>query len=112
MRFGVIFGIILAFVLMTLIGSIGQLTYIGSWETTTIGHVMNPFSQNPIAWGASLVDLAFFNYVKLGDGAWQLVRYILLWPLGAAFIVVFFYGLAQIAGSAISGVIRLVGRGI
>lgn len=81
--------IFMCFVLISVFANIGEGIYLGSFEATTLGKVLN-FSTllNPLTAGTyleSVKDLFTFNYPFL-SGSWAIIRWLLTCIGGAVLI--------------------------
>lgn len=110
MKPGWLIGIIMAFVIFTVVFGISEDAYMGAEETSKLGVLMKPFMQAGVIQGlltavGSLFSLTFWDtlwaifwwdYPSVFHGGWLIFRYIFFIPL--SFGVVFSIALATIRG--------------
>lgn len=106
MKTGWFIGFTTAFVLLNIVFSVGEMTWVGS-EVAPLFVVMNPFEYGPAAWTGALIDVVMFRYTFF-EGSWILVRWILLLPISAGFMIGLVITLAQGIMSALGGLFRAV----
>jgi len=99
-------GFAMAFILLTLLCTVGEMKWIGA-EGTPLIIALNPFKYGASAWTTSLLDILLFRYTFF-EGSWILVRWILLLPVSAGFVIGLSVALAQGILSAFGGLFRAI----
>ena len=106
MKTGWFIGFAAAFILLTIIFSVGEMSWVGD-EAAPLFIALNPFHYGASAWMTALGDIVLFRYTFF-EGSWILVRWILLLPISVGFMIGFSVMLAQGVVSAIGGVFRAI----
>lgn len=99
-------GILTLFVLMSLVSGIIEMQYLGGQENSE-AIFERLFSSPALSWDILFAawDALWFNYAFF-TGAWQIVRWVLFMPIGAATAI----NLMLILVSALSNIVSSVGR--
>lgn len=103
-----IVGIVLLFIVSTLICTVGEMSWVGT-EVAPLFIVINPIKYGASLWLTALGDVFLFRYA-IFPGLWVLVRWIFLLPISVGFIISLGILLVQGIASALGGLFRLVGR--
>lgn len=104
MKTGWFVGIAMAFVLLTIVFTVGEMTWVGS-EMSPIMIVINPIKYGPSAWISGVWGLISFRYVFF-SGSWILVRWILFTALAAGVMWSVGFSVLQSLASAVGGIFR------
>jgi len=100
-------GFAAAFILLTLLCTVGEMRWIGT-EGTPLMVALNPLKYGATSWMTALGDIVLFRYSYF-SGGWILVRWILLLPISVGFMIGLAITLAQGIVSAIGGLFRAIG---
>ena len=106
MNWKVFAGLGLAFILLTLLCTVGQMTWIGD-EAAPLMIALNPFEYGATPWLSALGDMVMFRYTFF-EGPWILVRWILFLPVSLGAMVGLAITLMQGITSAIGGLFRAI----
>lgn len=107
---GWIIGIVMAFVLLTIISGVCELVApLSATAVSRIEVLMNPSFADMMSWLGNLWSMFWFDYPFL-SGSYVLVRYIFFLPVSVGMSVIIAYAIAQLLATAISSVGRLIFR--
>ena len=107
---GWIIGIVMAFVLMTIVASICELTApLSATAVSRIDVLMNPGLTNVTGWLGNLWGMLWFDY-PFFSGTWLLAKYIFFMPISVGISVVLAVTIAQLLATAIGSVGRVLFR--
>jgi hypothetical protein len=100
-------GFTTAFILLTLLFSVGEMIWIGA-EGTPLLVAMNPLKYGAAAWMGALGKIITFKYTFF-SGPWILARWILFTVVSGGFMIGLVINLGQGIVSALSGLFRVLG---
>lgn len=106
MNWKVFSGFALAFILLTIICTVGQMSWIDS-EAAPMMIALKPIEYGASAWMAAMGDIVMFRYTFF-SGSWILARWILFLPISIGFMAGLAITLAQGIASAIGGLFRAI----
>lgn len=110
LKAGWIIGIVMAFVLLSVIASVSELVApLSAIAVSRIEVLMNPSLTNVTGWLGNLWGMLWFDYPFL-TGSWSLVRYIIFLPISVGLSVILAVTIAQLLATALSGIGRLIFR--
>ena len=121
MKPGWIIGIVMAFVILSIVMGVAENAYISANETSVLSTLGRPFLETTAFggitaaigmvfsgefWGAMWRMLSW-DYPAVFYGAWEIVRFVFLIPLSIGFVI----SIVLVIGSAIASTVsRIVGR--
>ena len=107
---GWIIGLAMAFVLLTIVASICEMTApLSATAVIRLNTLMNPSFTNIMGWLGNLWSMLWFDY-PFFEGTWSLARYIFFMPVSVGISVIIAITIAQLLMTALGGVGRLVFR--
>ena len=110
LKAGWVIGLVMAFVILSVIASICELTApLSATAISRIEVLMNPNLTNITGWLGNLWSMLWFDYPFL-TGSWSLVRYICFLPISVGISVILAITIAQLLVTALGGVGRLIFR--
>jgi len=110
LKAGFIIGITMAFVLLSIVAAICELTApLSATAVSRIDVLMNPSITNVTGWLGNLWSMFWFDYPFL-TGSWSLARYIFFIPVSVGMSVIIAIEIARLLAAAIGGIGRLFFR--
>lgn len=110
MKPGFIIGVVLIFILLSIVSNIMEMTApLAAGELTRIDILMNPSFTNLTGWLGNLWGMLWFDYPFL-TGGWAIVRYIFFIPVGVGMSVALAVLIGQLLATLVGGVGRLLTR--
>jgi len=110
LKTGFIIGLVMAFVLLSIIASVCELSApLSASAVSKMEILMNPSLTNVTGWIGNLWSMLWFDY-PFFDGPWALARYIFFLPISVGISVTLAVVIAQLLATAISGIGRLIFR--
>lgn len=107
---GWIIGIVMAFVLLSVVASICELAApLSATAISRIDVLMNPSVTNITGWLGNLWSMLWFDYPFL-TGTWSLTRYIFFMPISVGMSVILAIEIARLLAAAIGGIGRMFFR--
>ena len=110
MKPGWFIGFMMAFAILTLIFSVGEMSFFTTTDANIINVLLNPLTSSPGTWIAAFEKIITFKYTFF-TGPWIIVRIILCCSVGAGFMIGLIIALIQGLSSAIGGLFRVI-RGV
>ena len=104
MNWKVFVGFAFAFILLTIVCTVGQMGWIGD-EVAPLMIVINPFDFGATAWGQAAIDMAMFRYTFF-EGSWIIARWVFFLPVSIGFMIGLALALLQAVASAVGGLFR------
>ena len=107
---GWIIGLAMAFVLLSIISGICELTApLSASVVSRVDILMNPSLTNITGWLGNLWSMMWFDYPFL-TGSYSLVRYIFFMPISIGIVAILAITIAQLLMTALGGIGRLLFR--
>lgn len=107
---GWIIGLVMAFVVLSVIAGICELTApLSASAVSRVDVLMNPSFTNITGWLGNLWSMLWFDY-PFFEGTWSLARYIFFMPVSIGISVIVAITIAQLLMTALGGVGRLISR--
>ena len=104
MNWKVFVGFALAFILLTLICTTGQMKWIGD-EAAPLMIALKPIKYGATAWMSAITDMAMFRYTFF-EGPWIIARWVFFLPVSIGFMIGLALALLQAVASAVGGLFR------
>ena len=104
MNWKVFVGFAFAFILLTIVCTVGQMVWIGE-EAAPLMIVLNPFKYGATAWMNAVIDMVMFRYTFF-EGSWIIARWVFFLPVSIGFMIGLALALLQAVASAVGGLFR------
>jgi len=104
MNWKVFVGFAFAFILLTLVCTVGQMRWIGD-EAVPLMIALRPIKYGATAWMDAVGDMVMFRYTFF-EGSWIVVRWIFFLPVSIGFMIGLALAMLQAVASAVGGLFR------
>jgi len=104
MNWKVFVGFALAFILLTIVCTVGQMGWIDN-EVAPLFIVLKPLEYGATAWMAAVGDMVMFRYTFF-EGSWIIARWVFFLPVSIGFMIGLALALLQAVASAVGGLFR------